>query len=187
MLRLVLVLAAALAFAAPGPAHAEEIELKRVSLELTEEGYALDADYLIELNARLDDALHSGVPLWFAVELQVGRPRWYWLDEKVVSRALPLRLSFHALTRQYRVSGGTLHQSYPTLGEALRALGTIRGWVVLERGQLKSGETYDAALRMRLDLTQMPKPFQVTAITNRDWNLASEWRRWRITANGGER
>lgn len=189
MLRLALVLAAALALAAGGPAcAAEEIDLKRVSLEAADEGYALDADFVLELNTRLDDALHSGVPLWFVVEFQLGRARWYWLDEKVVSKSLPVKLSYHALTRQYRVSSsGPLHQSYPTLGEALRALGTIRGWTVLERGQLKPGDTYDAALRMRLDVTQMPKPFQVTAITNRDWNLASDWRRWRVTPNGGER
>jgi hypothetical protein len=27
----------------------------------------------------------------------------------------------------------------------------------------------------------MPKPFQVSAITNRDWVLASDWQRWRFT------
>jgi hypothetical protein len=31
---------------------------------------------------------------------------------------------------------------------------------------------------MRLDVTQLPKPFQLNALTSRDWNLASEWRRW---------
>jgi len=31
---------------------------------------------------------------------------------------------------------------------------------------------------MRLDVTQLPKPFQVNALTSREWNLASEWRRW---------
>ena len=31
---------------------------------------------------------------------------------------------------------------------------------------------------MRLDVTQLPKPFQVNALTSRDWNLSSEWQRW---------
>jgi hypothetical protein len=187
MLRLVTAFATALALVAATPLRADEIEVKNAVLEATAEGYLLHADFGLELNDRLDDALHSGVPLWFLVELQIERPRWYWLDERVAAKSLPLRLSFHALTRQYRVSGGALHQAYPTLGDALRALGTVRHWPVLERGQLRNGAVYDAALRMRLDLTQMPKPFQVTALTNRDWNLASDWRRWQITANGGER
>ena len=34
----------------------------------------------------------------------------------------------------------------------------------------------DAQVRMRLDVSQLPKPFQVNAITSREWNLASDWR-----------
>jgi hypothetical protein len=49
---------------------------------------------------------------------------------------------------------------------------------VLDKTAIKTDEIYVAGLRMRLDLTQMPKTFQVTAIANRDWNLASEWVRW---------
>jgi len=36
-------------------------------------------------------------------------------------------------------------------------------------------------LRMHLDLTQMPKTFQVSALANKDWNLGSEWVRWGFT------
>jgi hypothetical protein len=34
---------------------------------------------------------------------------------------------------------------------------------------------------MRLDLSQMPKTFQVNALANRDWNLSSDWARWIFT------
>jgi hypothetical protein len=30
---------------------------------------------------------------------------------------------------------------------------------------------------MRLDTSELPKPFQVSALANRDWKLASDWRR----------
>ena len=43
---------------------------------------------------------------------------------------------------------------------------------------MSAGTDYQAALRMRLDVTQLPKPFQVNALTSREWNLASDWRRW---------
>lgn len=33
---------------------------------------------------------------------------------------------------------------------------------------------------MRLDVTQLPKPLQVNALTNEDWNLESEPYRWEI-------
>lgn len=89
-----------------------------------------------------------------------------------------LRLSYHALTRQYRISRGALYQSFSSLTDALQVLSRVRSWQVLERAEMEAGTEYQAALRMRLDVTQLPKPFQVNALTSRDWNLASEWRRW---------
>ena len=32
-----------------------------------------------------------------------------------------------------------------------------------------------AAVRMRLDTSQLPRPFQINALTNRDWTLSSDW------------
>ncbi|MCU0804246.1 MAG: DUF4390 domain-containing protein [Burkholderiales bacterium] len=173
-------LAAVLVLAAP--VRADEIDVRNARLAATEEGYALDADFEFELNPRLEDALAKGVPLFFVVEFEAERPRWYWWNERVVQRTLATRLSYNAITRQYRVSaGGALAQSFASLAEAQRAVSRVRDWLVLERGQTRADETYLIALRMRLDLTQMPKPFQVSAIANRDWTLASDWKRWRFT------
>lgn len=177
-LRLLVSLLLALALAWSAPARAENIEISHVSLEVNDEGYALDADFVIELNPRLEDAINKGVAMYFRIEFELTRKRWYWFDEHPVSRQLVLRLSYHALTRQYRISRGALHQSFSSLSDALRVLSRVRSWQVLERAQVGAGSDYQAALRMRLDVTQLPKPFQVSALTSREWDLASEWRRW---------
>jgi hypothetical protein len=52
----------------------------------------------------------------------------------------------------------------------------VRNWKVIEKGALSPRDDYDAQVRMRLDVTQLPKPFQVNAITSREWNLSSDWR-----------
>ena len=176
-LRLLVSLLLALALAWSAPARAENIEISHISLQGNDEGYALDADFNIELNPRLEDAINKGVAMYFEVEFELTRKRWYWFDDSV-SRQLMLRLSYHALTRQYRISSGALYQSFSTLPDALRVLSRVRSWQVLERGEVGAGTEYWAALRMRLDVTQLPKPFQVNALTSREWNLASEWRRW---------
>ena len=176
-LRLLVSLLLSLALGWTAPARAGNIEISHISLEGNDEGYALDADFQIELNPRLEDAIDKGVPLYFEVEFELTRKRWYWFDDSV-GRQLMLRLSYHALTRQYRVSSGALYQSLPTLAEALRVLSRVRSWQVLDPGQVSVGSDYQAALRMRLDVTQLPKPFQVNALTSREWNLASDWRRW---------
>jgi hypothetical protein len=161
-------------------AVADEIEVRAAELAATDEGIVLNGDFELDLTARLEEALAKGVPLYFLVEFECFRPRWYWLDEKIGTATLTLRLSFHALTRTYRLSTGALHRSYPTLGEAINALSRIREWLVLPRGALRAGYTYNAYVRMRLDTAQLPKPFQVSALANREWTLASPWRRWEV-------
>lgn len=176
-LRLLVSLLLALALGWSAPSLASSIEISHISLEGNDEGYALDADFEIELNPRLEEAINKGVALYFEVEFELTRKRWYWFDDSVSQQRM-LRLSYHALTRQYRISSGALYQSLSTLPEALRVLSRVRSWQVLEHAQVSAGADYQAGLRMRLDVTQLPKPFQVNALTSREWNLASEWRRW---------
>ena len=133
------------------------------------------------MNTRLEEAVNKGVVLYFVADFELKRSRWYWLDENVINRSKTVQLSFHALTRQYRLSTGALHQSFPTLEEALKVISRLRSWQVLEAGEVKPDLVYLAGLRIRLDLSQMPKTFQVNALANRDWNLVSDWVRWSFT------
>jgi hypothetical protein len=100
----------------------------------------------------------------------------------VVELEQQYRLSYNALTRQYRLSVGGLHQNLDTLDEALALLGRLRPRLVAPTDVLEAGTVYDAAIRMRLDLSQLPKPFQINALGSRDWNLSSEWYRWTVEA-----
>ena len=47
--------------------------------------------------------------------------------------------------------------------------------------QLVKGTRYEAAVRMRLDVNALPKPFQVSALASREWSMQSEWYRWSFT------
>lgn len=163
-------------------ATAAEIEVRNIQLAPAEEGsYVLSADMSIDFSPRLEEAVSKGLALHFLAEFELSRPRWYWFDEKVVKTHQTWRLTYHALTRQYRLSTGALHQSFSSLDEALRVLSRLRNWQVLAADRVLPGENFDAALRMRLDTTQLPKPFQLEAISNRDWILSSDWRRWQFT------
>ncbi len=168
---------------APWLAWAAEIEVANPQLQPGDDGYVLSADFKFELNPRLEEAVSKGVSLHFVADFELTKARWYWLDEKLATRSQTYRLSYHALTRQYRLSTGGLHQSFATLTEAVQVLARLRNWVVVERGEknIRSGEAYDAALRLRLDVTQLPRPFQITALGNKDWSLASDWKSWQTT------
>ncbi|MBD5801488.1 hypothetical protein AZOA_09030 [Azoarcus sp. Aa7] len=147
-----------------------------------DEGYVVNADIDLELNPRLVEAVNRGVSLYFSAQFLVERDRWYWLDEVVAERALNFRLTYNAITRSYRLSVGSFHQSFETLESAVRTMQRIRNWLIVPASELKAGTTYRAALRFQLDTSLLPKPFQVTAIGSRDWNLATDWQRWTFLA-----
>jgi hypothetical protein len=162
------------------PARAVEIEVRETLLRPTEEGIVLDANFEFELTPRLADVVSNGVPLYFSVDFELTRRRWWWFDEKAVSQRLQLRLSYHALSRQYRLSTGLLQQSFPSLEEALNVLKRVRSWLVADRAMGFSDADYEAAVRMRLDTTLLPKPFQLSALTSRELNLESPWKRFTV-------
>jgi len=162
-------------------AHAEGIEVRNAALVAGEDGYFLEADFEIALNPTLEEALNKGVPLYFLLEFEVIRPRWYWLNEKVLNNQQQYRLAYNALTRQYRLGLGSLFQNFASLSETLDFLSRVRRRQVLEQGTLTKGTTYVAGVRMRLDISQLPKPFQLNALASRDWNFGSEWHRWSVT------
>ena len=167
-------------FAAPltTTASPDRIDVEQATLETRDDGYFFDGDFGFDLKPRIADALEHGLTLYFVVELELTRSRWYWFDEKTVNTVLTYRLSYHALTRQYRVSTGNLQLGYPTLSEALGVMTHVRDWKVADHGALMAGQAYAARVRMRLDTTQLPKPFQINAIANRDWTLESDWKRF---------
>lgn len=176
--KFLIALAMALGCVLPSAVRADEIEVTEARLSSTEEGVVLAADFAFELSPRLVEVATNGVPLYFVVEFELTRPRWYWFDERTVTKRLQIRLSYHALSRQYRLSTGALQQNYATLEDAMRVLRRVRNWMVADRSTGLSDATYEAAVRMRLDVAMLPKPFQLSAITSRDLNLESPWRRF---------
>ena len=141
-------------------------------------GYVLNADIEIELNPRLIDTVTRGVSLYFTTEVVIERPRWSWLNETVARRSLDYRLYYHAITRSYRLSVGTLHQNFDELEEALHTMQRVRNWLVAETEVIQAGVSHEVSLRFRLDTSQLPKPFQVTAIGSSDWNVETDWMNW---------
>jgi hypothetical protein len=159
------------------PARADErIGVIAAALESSAGGGAvLNATFEFEMPQVLEEAVQKGIAIYFSIEFELYRKRWYWLDRKLTDSTLTYRLSYSPLTRQYRLARGGLSQPFDSLDEALGLLKSVRQWKVIEKGVLSPGASYEAQVRMRLDVNQLPKPFQVNAITSREWNLASDW------------
>ena len=163
------------------PARADVIPVRSADLRVEEGEVLLSAQFDLELTPALDQALHKGIPLYFTVEFELTRPRWYWLDEKVAQWSITHRVSYNELTRTYRVSSGPLSQPFESLDDVLRFVGRVTSRPVARADALARAARYEAALRMRLDVSQLPKPFQLNALASHEWQLASEWHRWSFT------
>lgn len=163
------------------PVRADTIAVQRASLEADGNGWSLDAQFAFELNSSLEDVINKGIPLYFTTSFELTRPRWYWFDDEAVKVSQSIRLSFQPLTREYRVSSGGLQLGFPTLAEALAVIRHVTSWHVIDRNAVRAGDSYTASVRMGLDTALMPKPFQIDAVNNRDWNLSSDWRRFTFT------
>ncbi len=164
--------------------NAEGIKIKSFELEKVDSDWLLNASFQIELSPGLEDEVQKGVVLYFQTDFELTRSRWYWFDEKAIFVQRQTRLSYQPLIQQYRIASDGFIFSAKTIAEALQATGIIGGWRVVDNSQLDSSKTYTASLRMALDLGKLPKPFQVNALNNREWNVSSEWVRIPFTTSG---
>jgi hypothetical protein len=169
-----------LALASVCGVRAQGIEVKRPVVTIAEDHFVLQAQFDIHLTATLEEVLNKGVPLYFLLEFELIRPRWYWFNERVVYLQQEYRLSYNALTRQYRLGVGNLHQNFGSLPEALEVMSRVRRRQDFDPGALRRDHSYVAGLRFRLDIAQLPKPFQLNAIVGREWNVSSDWYRWTV-------
>lgn len=153
----------------------ETVEITRAYIEAAEEGYRLSAAYSFDLNHGLEEALQSGIQLYFTTAIEFTRRRWYWFDEKAVVAKRTTRIAYNVLTRQYHVNViGSVQQSFPSLDDALFFIRRPNRWVVAPRGALKVGEIYNVTLRMGMDRDYLPKPIQVNAFNNSEWRLENK-------------
>lgn len=160
------------------------IEVRNPALEFfpSESMWAVSADFKFELPPKLEEAIQRGVELHFLLDFELRKPRWYWFDDTPIQKNLNYRLYYHALTRQYRLSFGVLESKFSTLKEALDSLRKVNRWRVFDVKDIATGETYVAAMRMRLDTSQLSKPIHISMLTNKDWQLTSVWRMFTFKA-----
>lgn len=146
--------------------------------------YVLDADIDFNLSSAARDALESGVPLTFELQIEITRPRPFWLDEDVAALVQRFRVRYHALSQRYVLTNLNSGQSesFSSRTAALTALGTVRSLPVIDRGLLQRGREYQLWLRAGLDVDDLPPPLKTGAYLSPEWRLLSEWQVWRFDA-----
>lgn len=162
-------------------ANAIEITSASLTLAVREPQWLLSADFYVPVSERLKEVMELGIPVHFVVDFELTRDRWYWRDKTVVSLSRHYRVSYHPITRRYRLKFSGLIREFFSLSQAISAMTQIRGWAVVPGKLLEPGRQYRWALRMRLDSRRLPGPLQIDVMNNQDWNLQAKWKRFKIT------
>jgi hypothetical protein len=184
LLRRLLTFGVAVLLACAGTA-AMAVEITQLKMERSEESVFLTAALKFELPAVVEDALLKGIPMFFVAEADIYRDRWYWYDKRVTTATRTMRLAFQPLTRRWRlnilpgaigVTGlrASLSQNYDSLPDAMAAIQRISRWRIADAGEIEAGSRHNIAFRFRLDLSQLPRPFQIGVAGQRDWTIAVE-------------
>lgn len=157
------------------PAHAAIGTQYAAMTRQNDGGYALNADFRVNLPNQLQEAINHGTALTFRVEFTLTRPRWYWTDEDIITISREQRISYNSLTREYRVSNDNNQTRYNTLSEALLNVSRVSQWKVIGPNQVASYEPYQASVRIYLNTNKLPRTYQLNALTHQSWGLTSEW------------
>ena len=173
-----------LALGAPAPAaHAQSAnaEITQLRVDLAEEGVLLSATVRFDLPPVIADALAKGIPMFFTTEAVLFRDRWYWYDRQIATAARHMRLSFQPLTRRWRLvvstapigNSGGLGQNFDTREEALAAVQRVSRWKIASLSDLDPQLQHNVDFRFRLDVSQLPRPFQIGAVGQADWTISA--------------
>lgn len=165
-------------------AAGEGISATRAEAKLTHAGQlSVSSRFRTDLPDQLKEALKQGVPLHFNLSWQLSAPSvvsYKFKFDQLLNNdsTIQYKLSFHPLTNRYRVTVGTFSTEYDTLETALRAVGAVANWKVLSKGALSDVAAKDTKAEIRLLLTtaKLPKPFQINALTSKNWHLDSGWK-----------
>lgn len=158
---------------------AESTELR---VDRTSDGVFLSTSLQFALPELAEDALYKGIPMFFVAEAQVLRHRWYWSDKQVAQATRYLRLSYQPLTRRWRLNTSTvpfsnsglgvvLGQNFDDYNDAMVAVQRIARWKIADAAAMEADAMHTVNLRFRLDVSQLPRPFQIGAVGQSGWNV----------------
>ena len=183
---IVLLLGACLVGACPGSARAQSsaAEISLLKFERDGDAVLLTANIKFDLSSAVEQALLKGVAMIFVAQADVLRDRWYWTNQKMSHVERHMRLAYQPLTRRWRLNvtsgqttaaglGLALNQNFDSLPDALAAVQRLSRWRIADVAELDLEQRYFVDFRFRLDISQLPRPFQIGTLGQSEWDISA--------------
>ena len=167
---------------AQGWAQTSAAELTEFKVERQDGNLLLQVQLRLELGPAVEDALIKGLAVHFVAEAEVMRDRWYWYDRKIGLVTRYYRLAYQPLTRRWRLNvanepishagvSSSLSQNFESLQEALSVIRRQTSWKIADMTDIDPEARQYVTYRFKLDVSQLPRPFQIAAGNQVDWRL----------------
>lgn len=180
---------------AAAPEGGASATINTIQVERADGAVYLNAQLKFDLPSAVEDVLTKGIPLIFVAEAEVRRDRWYWYDKKLVVAMRQMRLAYQPLTRRWRLNvsnslggngsvgglagglagglGSGLPQYFDTLAEAMSRVQRINRWRIVDLTDLDPDTLHTIELSFKLDVSQLPRPFQIGLIGQNEWDISA--------------
>lgn len=173
----------ALVFAAR--ADAANFGVKSANVVLAERVLLVNARFDLPISARIEEALNKGIPIDVVIDADMVKHRWWWRNRLITDQTLRRRIQFHALSRQYLVSGLQAHEpseSFGSLTQALAHAGTLDDFRIFLTAKkvIEADARYLLRLRARLDIEALPMLMRPLAYATPSWRRSTGWTEWPI-------
>ena len=158
------------------------IIIKNANGIFNQDQYLITANIQYQLGKEIQEALDHGISLQIDIQLHARQQRdWIW-DTTVKFKTLSYLLEHHPLSGHYQVTNlNNYHRKhFQNLESAIEYIGSIRNIYLFNRSKLIPEKNYQARIRSRLNIQNLPAPMRLLAYFSPEWNLACSWYEWMI-------
>ena len=154
------------------------VKINKVELQRTLGRLKLRAELNFQLSTSAEEALHSGIILYWNVPVVLKQSRWGGLwHETLLHHAHRYSLSYHTLVNNYRVTDEQTHffRRFASLKGALKHMSRVE-YRELSVAGASSEQCILTVFNVIFDKEALPSPLRPFAYFDRAWDLsAQEW------------
>lgn len=164
------------------PGWSAEFKIESVESELRDGVYHIDARFDLNLSRVMRSALLNGVTLIIGAQVELKRPRRYWVNEDIATLEQRYSLSYHLLSRHYLVTdlNTEIQRNFHSLDTAVDFLNSAAELPSVDADLLNPELAYLAYIRVYLVRSELPLALRVKAYSLRQWKASSPWLLWQI-------
>lgn len=178
-------LAGLLVFSSSAALASEQIQITEVTDYHVEDQLLFDSKTQFQLSDKVLKAIQNEITVTFKTKIVFEE---HHTAIGIRYRRQRMKIQYHtqlhyaSFTNRYTLINERNNkvQSFKSLDEALRTLGTLSSFSVLPLSELHPNQKYTLKLNINLDRWRLPAPLILNSLLDSDWKLDSGWFQKRI-------